>query len=465
MDGHRRGADWFEPPHAPAAYIPTRDRGGDGTANVSHYLTVQNVTQADTQARDAIEHFQRTLRMKMSSHILEIKAKRREASQEAAEVPVWLNTKRDVLCLQAPSLVSRRAVGFPENPILFWFTSRQEFEWSPHDFFRPLPFFGLDRIERVAIDWQCETARASIRHNCMSEVCDLFRSVHNVEVYMIKGERRKYCSTCLQNYLSGLNLPEGGDVEELPARLGEEFPAHHQEWKQNGPEEPGTFICQGCRVNTPCGEGRLEKDKVGTAPGWQPVCHRWHLPRTHSDIDTLLMGRLPSLKTFYIIDSMVKLRPGRTFTMPCEQFEGHNCKFVEVNTRDDAWDLNPRDWPRYNKKTHPNPSHSFRFADKLQRIAWSFACRQHAKARMDEQEANKETYDEDDDVVVMDIDHSDRAGLPLEKQPLDEPIRSINLEPFERLEYPRMGWNPALQPEWPDSVLPVKVKVMARIDN
>lgn len=472
----------------PTAYTPTARLGGSGTANASQYLAVPDVTQANKQARDAIERLQCLLRLGMPSNVVELRVKRRDTPPEAEKVSIWLNTTRDVLCLR----VVDRELGNQRHLMAnLWFTRWARY-WYPHDFFQPLPFFGLDRFERVAIDWHCEVARRAICPLCATHACSMLRTAYMQQMYLIKGEERQFCPVCLIEYFNKLNSPTVEDPKGLLGCMAVNLERGIAEEEELlGPDEPGTFVCIFCQAVTACGAGRVAHEMARRAPDWKPVCHDWHGLFIYSDIDTLLMGRLPSLKTFYIIDTKVKLRPGKTLTLPCEQFEGRGCKFVEVDTRDDAWDLDPEVGPPYHEEMRPRSFHSFTFADELQRIAWNFACRQFTKARIDEQKANGEWNSDDDDddssnddYYDSDEDDSDEessenvgnddhvapglehgAGTAVENRRLNRPLRVQHYPLYVRAAYPSMGRNPSLLPSWPDSLLPVKVKVMARIDN
>ncbi|KAH8909871.1 hypothetical protein BR93DRAFT_423122 [Coniochaeta sp. PMI_546] len=462
--------------HTPTAYTPTARLGGSGTANASQYLAVRDVTQANKQARDAIERLQCLLRLETPSNIVELRVKGRDTPPEAEKVSIWLNTTRDVLCLQASSIVDRDLGNQAPEMTNLWF-SRSGPYWFQHDFFQPLPFFGLDRFERVAIDWHCEVARRAIRHHCWTRACNMLQTAYMIQIYLNKGEEREYCSVCFIQRLNKGNSPTVEDADVLLTRMAFDLERGIEEEQELlGPDEQGTFVCKSCQAVTACGEGRVAHEMARRAPDWKPVCRDWHEPIIVSDMDTLFMGRLPSLKTFYIIDTKVKLRPGKTLTLPCEQFKGRSCKFVEVNTRDDAWDLNPEVWPSSHDENSPRPFHSFAFADELQKIAWDYACRQFTKARMDEQKANGEWNSDDDDSDdeffdnVGNDDHvapvlENGAGTAVENLRLNRRLPVQHYQLYVRAAYPTMGRNPSLLPSWPDSLLPVKVKVMARIDD
>lgn len=463
--------DWYEPPHTPAICPPTFRRGGHVTFNASHYLHVQNVAEAEAEARDALEHFLRALRLKTPSDILELKAKRHPLWAKDPvmdEVSVWLNTKRDVLLLQSPYYMTARHTSPDLSVFVNWFCATP-WVWSWRDSFRPLPFFGLDRVERVAIDWHLETKRRSIRRTCDLDGCGMLRIGYNVELYQTPRENRKYCTVCLGKILEGWNkaVQDGEmDPDSLDTHVETEFRGTAPDyWNAEylGTDEPGSFICKNCNKVHLCANGRLS-NIVNQTPydvteieGWQPKCLAWHHPAMESDIETLFMGRMPSLKTFYVIDTAIKLKqPASTSPLLCrphEVFEGHNCKFVEVDPEEAAWDLDPKRFPRCNPMTDPSPFTSFSFADKLRRAVWKSACHQHA-ALIYEQRASYDPYD------------AAKTEVPLEKQPLNQPITESQAvyAQIHDLQFPMMGPSPSLVSEWPDSLLPVKVKVMARVE-
>ncbi|OIW33655.1 hypothetical protein CONLIGDRAFT_186868 [Coniochaeta ligniaria NRRL 30616] len=484
LDGLQDAGEWFELPHAPAAYLPTRRFGGAGTGDTSFFFGMRRLSQTSPEARDAVQHFQRVVRRKNPDDFVEVEVKHRNregSSAGAEDMSIWLNTKRDVICLQSPSQLLSRAL--PSGTLETWFSEGEgasgavKVSWfsdlvgyhqSSLDFYRPLPFFGLDQMEHVAIDFQCEKARHSIHPNCSATGCRLFRKAYHIELYHTAGEERKYCVTCLETYLDKINKAvQDKEVDQyyLEPRMDDEFSIFEdRDWAELlGPDEPGTFTCQSCSGQFACGNGRLAKVAEGGWPfdvtqyiGRQPTCYTWHLPGKGTDIETLLMGRLPSLKKFYVIDTSIKLRPGRQLTLPHEQFAGNACKFVEVDTHDDAWDIHPNMWPPYNEGTNPAPLNSFAFADELQRVAWDFMCRKQAKELMDLE--NNGNANDDDDPLKSSVQ---------DKQPLDRPILvDPGLETRLRaLQGPAMVPNTSLQPSWPDNLLPVKVKVMARIDD
>lgn len=502
LDGYQDPPGWFEGAHRPTIFIPTPRFGGAGTATASHFLHVQEVAKSSAEAREAIEHLQATLRLRNPGNILELKAKKRRrdisSPEDAAEVTVSLRTDRDVLCLQCPSQMYARALPFgleqhdwydlnspPGYVNISWFSPQRIYDYDIWHIFRPLPFFGLDRMERVAIDFQCEMARHSLHRTCGRGACHMLRLAYHVHVYRTPRRYRRWCGKCLGGYLDGFN-------QGTPAQNGQRgmrlllfqldllfFVAKPDRWGPVlPPDEPGTFTCESCRHEFPAGHDRLEEVSAGTWPfdvmehtGWQPKCLPWHQPLMISDIDTLLMGRLPSLKAFYIIDNTVKLKHGRQPTLPYEEFAGSGCKFVEVNTDDDAWDISPRAYPPFHPATNPKPCNSFAFADRLQCVAWDHVARQHTQALMEEQRAADGDDDDLDDVPTAQL-VAQMVMIPFadpvqDNQPLDMHIVRDDSEALMDVNFPAMDLSIYLrrhQGSWPESLLPVKVKVMARID-
>lgn len=395
--------------------------------------------------------------------VLELKAKKRRrdisSPEDAAEVTVYLRTDRDVLCLQCPSQLYAGALpfgsvqrdwcninsppGWVQNP---WFSPQRVYNnHSSWNIFRPLPFFGLDRVERVAIDFQCEMARHSIHRTCgMGVPATCSRLAYHLHVY--RRRNRRWCGKCLGRRLDVSNpeTPPGMLMFQLDLRYSRRDPVLP-------PGEPGTFTCETCRHEFPAGHDRLEEVSAGTWPfdimehtDWQPECLPCHRPGVMiSDIDTLLLGRLPSLKTFYIVDNTVKLKPGRQPTLPYEEFAGGSgCRFVEVNTDDDAWDISPEAYPPFHPATNPNPCNSFAVANRLKCVAWHYAARRHAQALMDEQRA----ADGDDDLDHVPTAHSFARMGRLEalacqfqhKQPLDVHVVRNDYDALRHVNYPAM---------------------------
>lgn len=464
----------------PTLSPPTYHRGGRGTFNASHYLHVRNVAEADADARETLERFQRVLRLKPRKNILELKAKCQPGLSIDAvlgEVSVWLNTERDLLLLQSPSYIAERHIiqgALSPN----WFHNRT-WRWDYRSFW-PLPFFGLDRIERLAIDWQAETTRRSIRRSCGRFHCEDFRMAYHIELYRTPRKDRRYCAECLARALEWVNKAvQDRKMKSYSVRtyLHFEFRLNQRiSWtdKPLGFDEHGNFTCKLCNREFPSSEGRLREIVEGgpydmsQLVGWQPECHGYHDPGMESDIETLLFGRMSSLKTFYVIDTSVRLKgPASEAALLCrprEVFEGHNCKFVEVDPREAAWDLNTKQFPRYHKKNNPCPFTSFHFADKLRRAAWRFACRQNAKAPMEEQRANGDPFYDGD---LFDAPAgSAESKMPLQDRPLHSPVGESLLVRSQvmDLQYPNMRESASLMSEIPDYLLPIKVKVMTRID-
>lgn len=441
LQGRLDAEDWFEDPHVPALFPPTYRRGGRDTFNASHYLHERNVARADREAGFSLERLKRTLRLKHGDDILELEA---ECQPEQALDPVvskatvWLNTRRDVLLLQTPNFIALHHVSLGSLAVNWFSLKGLERWWSWNFSFHPLPFFGLDQVERLAIDWQVETTRRSIRRSCGFGFCELLRIAYNVELYRTLPEDRKYCTECLADVLERLNravqerVINMMDLEDI---LVDDFRIRPQATgstlteEKLGLDERGTFTCQRCNGYFPCAAGRLG-NVVAEAPydtteiyGWQPKCLHWHAPEIHSDLETLLMGRMPSLKTFYIVDTSIKFKePAPEAALLCrprEVFEGNNCRFVEVDPREAAWDLNTEQFPRYDATHAPCPFTSFNFAHRLRQVAWQFECCQHAKAQMEEQRAN--------DDPLFDWDEWPLGGawgpaeVDLEKQELDKP--------------------------------------------
>jgi hypothetical protein len=202
-----------------------------------------------------------------------------------------------------------------------------------------------------------------------------------------------------------------------------------------------------------------------------------------SDIETLLMGRMPSLKAFYIVDPTIVFwegpwEPGTTphLSRPFEVFEGHNCKFVEVDPDDEAWDLDPLKYPRHHSVHNPNPFTSFMFADKLRRVVWRQMAIQHARGLIEAARADDPYAAPPSDLPHINFDPpvgpaelADAARIPNDKYPLDVPelVLDDDNRALTQLQMPYYRKPPsrgALKSEFPDSLLAVQIKVMTRVE-
>jgi hypothetical protein len=477
---------WFRGSHKPTIYAPLPLGHGWMTFSASHYLHVRDVAASSPQARQALERIQRRLRANMPADLIELHPEVRPEpfKKEPVDKPnVWLNTKRDILLLHSPSVYTQRALEAGFAIRLNWFCP-DDWSWCQHVSFRPLPFFGLDRVERFAIDWHVEVKRGSIRNGCRMGACKTLRQAYSSELYYTPRERRTYCPSCLGKELNRLNdqIREGTlSLEEFTETMIWDFNLDDSSVgadRKLGLDEPGTFYCRDCQGTIPCAEGR-EHVVVANTPyhasrtRWQPVCHAWHGPRIETDIETLLMGRMPSLKTFYIIDTDVKLFSEQyldiPLTLPCEVFEGTNCKFVEVNTQDPAWDV--RGVERFDISSGQFPFNSFRLAERLRWVAYCRANYRHAQSLMDVERVNGGLEGEPGTMEQLTLEDEEMDMLmqdevPDDRMPFNEHIlfRSVEHEGLHQLQGPRMVHSRTLQSEWPEHLLPLKVKILARID-
>ncbi|KAB5558481.1 hypothetical protein GE09DRAFT_114944 [Coniochaeta sp. 2T2.1] len=470
MDGFR---NWFDRHHIPTAVHASLDRGLCATTGASFYEGILDVTRSHPEARGALQHLDKKLRKAAPRDLVEIRARFRQAPPRQGYFSVWLSPSRDILCLQSTGKSSRNTQDGPGAHCVWWFNIR-EWHWYPPLSYHPLPFFGLDKMERVAVDWQLETAKGGIHRDCHERVCSGLRMAWYALLYQYGGGSREYCLSCITNMLHHINASDGDAIflEDTLAPIWQ-----NQSPTEFGPDEPGTFVCQGCNNTFPAGEGRIKEEQmVDTGPlqpsRFDPICHDWHRPTISSDLETILMGRLPALKTFYIIDQDVKLKPGAELTLPYEKFEGHLCHFVEVNTDDDAWDLDPAVFPPSPPVPNtPVPFTSFAYADMLQRVAFRHASMEHARKLMREQEAQKDPFDvdmltdSDSDPDSSALANNDPfAGRPLNRKPLTKPVQypGKHMRRLKTLEYPNIRRDGQ---DWPEHIFTVRVKVMARIDN
>jgi len=490
--------DWFRPLHEPGICAPTHAHGGHYTFDASWYLHVRNVSNAGFGACSALQRLQQVLRLKRPADVLALQAKEHpESGQETCpralpegKFPIWINTRKDILLLQSPSYFTDCSVTPYDKDIRVNWFSPLRWAYSTCASFRPLPFFGLDRVERFAIDWNMETTRGSIHPTCHEDACNVLRRAYDIELYHTRREDRKYCSPCLAGMLNALNrdVRDGRmTVRDFRMRMHDQFKVGSVDTateEKLGFDEEGTFTCTNCDQEELCTTSRVpaiveNAPRVVSRVGWQPECHAWHRPGIETDIETLLMGRMPALRTLYVFDGSVRLAqrsvPGLGLSRPHEVFEGYNCKFVEVDPTDPQWDLSPREFPRHHPLANHCPFHSFTFADHLRQVAWRHASCQHAQALMDEQWADRDPYDaadsDDEEADMVEQDEWDdqeiaaQAAVPLEKAPLNDPIwvRTSDRIHMEDLEMLMMGYSPSLESQWPDHLLPVKVKILARI--
>jgi hypothetical protein len=468
-------AEWYEPPHAPTLYTASSARGGEGVSNASAYIAARHVSESGPAARRDIEAIERRLRLNPRPDLVELKAKRyrrraREGQQE--EVSVWVDLKKDLLVLQGSRTVDNRWAEGPFNwddqrrwyyNRVYWFSphsDRIEEHWNyvgNCSFMAPLTFFQLHRFERLAIDWQTETTRRTIIGGCVHSGCEIAREEYFREVQCVKGTERRWCSKCLGETLDSASAVEQGwwaFKTFLAEGLG--FGWIHKQVTQYPADEPGSFTCRQCKQLYPCGEGRGDLiDPVAAGGdfekmfaversilGWTPKCREWHYPDWQGDIVSLFMGRLPALKTFYIVDTSIKLKPGKQPTLPAESFEGNDRRYVEVNLADDAWDLSAH--PPYDRQSNPLPFHSIGFARHVEAVAWRYACRLHARRLAFEDEDWEGALDE------LGVDLQDDPTNPLAlNQPFPTDTRIV-----EDLEYPAFP---------PESMLPVVAKVLTRL--
>lgn len=445
---------WFRPPHVATLYAPTKQLEGDSTANASFYEYVRRVAQTNTCARDAIKWFERMFRGNSpQTDIVMLKAKFRGAPS-GQEMSAFMNVKKDLICLHGPSTEETRTFSrFDGLTRLSWFKVTHWWVWPSTVIFRPLPFFDLHRFEHVAIDWNCETARKTIVRDCRAHACMRLKGAYYFNLYRVAGKDRPYCAGCASEVLGEMN-DTATDSRSLQATLRDAFhgPGVNRGIVTLAPDEEGFFRCKRCLRECPSGEGRSwdlfgmdAPDRcVFDSVGWNPPCLHWHRSYISTDIDTLLMGRLPALKTFYIIDTEIKLRPGMQLTLPHESFAGHGCKFVEVDTHDEAWDLD-----RFRKVPLWNSFNSLAYAVRCEKILWRYYTREFTQALMDEQ-----TGDDPADRDVMTDEDGDL--IPMEERPLDEWVGLSDDAIFSEVHGPCRG---------PADSMPVKVGLMTRLDD
>ena len=464
-------AAWFTFPHVPALYTASKQLGGQSTTGVSTYDTVRRVMQSCNQASNAISRFHGALCRNPPEKVVELKAKAPLAASGFQDVSVWMNTEKDLICLQGPSTKLTREFRWDDDYTrVSWFCKRYHWWVKPTFTFRPLPLFSLDRFEHVAIDWNCEVGRQTIVPDCDDGACLTLKWAYYAGVYRTPGKDRKYCSRCLGDVLNRPSWSATDPFGDFSDAFYEQFiDAFYVLYTPDGftyvgepplgLDEPGSFLCVECGKHEPSVEGRVQSmidkepnENTLNCLGWAPKCRQRHRPSISSDIDTFVMGRLPALKTFYIIETNIKLKPGKQPTLPHEAFAGHNCKFVEVDENDDAWDLS-----EYSEHGGPTPwvheFHAFGYADRLRWLVWVHATRQHTQSLLDQEAKEMGIY-----VSKKDIIDENGTKVPLHRRPLDRVIWGTDSNDDEvwEIEYPIMP---------PAHLLPVQVKVLTRIDN
>lgn len=343
---------------------------------------------------------------------------------------VWMKRNRDLVCFQGPR--HRMAWQHPAP----WFHTTEPRYYPQHAVFRPLKEFGFHKLQRTGIDWDTEVARTSMGSGCDGQ-CALLCAAYFYEVNDFEPTRRTYCSDCMRLLVAHWNdIPR--TTAGLVTYIRTFFPVDPLQlrpdmWAQN---DYLTFRCRACdrHIQVPRVFGYY--DELKPAP-----CQPWHNPRIKTDILTLLMGRMPALKIFYVVDSSVKLKPNRSFSprFPYESFAGNDCSYVEVNPEDDAWDLTGHQTAF--RPDYPYGFNSMELARKVQLTAWRASGRLLAYKLF----VAKERLENPDFVL-------DNWELQLE----ETVTQGGDDEGWQGVEGPYLP---------PQHLMPVQCKVLTRIDN
>lgn len=396
----------------PAFYLPTSEAGSKDICKLSHYRSNLGIGKiswgANQQALKAPER-DRQRAKREGKKLIEITAQvnRHKPSNEKTTgktLTIQLDPSKDLLCLQAALHNTQ------------WFMAGTDpWEWSRRTFFRPLWPRGIDKLERLAIDWKTETTRGTLSPRCGNNVCSYLSNVYNCEIYLVRGTQRKYCSWCTGDLLNAMNAA-CGSFDALSQLVDGEFAVPGRFCGLGGSNEEGQFVCGYCRVTYPAAEGRTKIEEGVLVSSWKPKCLNWHDPTVQSDIETLFMGRMRRLREFYLVCTDITLKDGREAPKGKDEFVGNGARFVVVEEDDDRWDLSKvrgsgyRDW-RPNGVFDVDP---FGYAKWLEDIAWEsywrfpriYATRSRQAA---EAEGEVMPQDAEDDVVMQDVADANNA--------------------------------------------------------
>lgn len=363
----------------PVFYLPTKEAGAEDIVDCSSYRSDLAIANTNWGGSNAYRKAALRNRTQYGKNLVEITAQvNREdfidvldpdsPRPEGKTHSIQLDPSKDLLCLQAPIRSSGNTAD--------WFCTQDWDFTRPNIYFRPLWPQGIDRLERLAIDWKTELTRGSIRSRCCSNFpCKYLKEVYRQVMYCTPPSERSYCSNCLGSLLDAMSASVesskmlydlvdgefGGEAERcLP------FGTNRQQLNSG----VDSFECVSCQTQYPLSEGLASERRTS----WEPTCLNWHQPKVHSDIETLFRGRMRKMRSFYIICTDIILKEGRKPAGQVEEFSGYRSRFVEVNEEDDCWDLTkvrgttPQDRPGQKHGIDP-----FRYAEKLEEIAWASA--------------------------------------------------------------------------------------------